>query len=91
MALPRKIELSPIGILEFLRQVAEIVAVAGHADDEVAVLLRCGLGLAERVGADHGAAIRGAKSGASATKCRWLRVWIVCALALRAQASRSKS
>ncbi len=80
-----------IFLLQLLRQVAEIVAVAGDANDEVAVLLRRDLGLAERVGRGHGEAIRGAKSGASATKCRWLRVWIVCALALRAQASRSKS
>ena len=35
------------------REVAEVVAVAGHADDQVAVLLGVGLGLAQRLGVDH--------------------------------------
>ena len=37
-------------VLELARDVAEVVAVAGDADDQVAVLLRVRLRLAERIG-----------------------------------------
>ncbi len=40
-------------VLELGRAIDEIVAVAGHPDDEVAILLRLGLGRPEQVGRDH--------------------------------------
>jgi hypothetical protein len=40
-------------VLQRFGQIAEGVAVAGHADNEVAVRRRVGLRLAEEVGRDH--------------------------------------
>ena len=39
-------------VLQVDRAIQEIIAVAGHPDDQVAVLLRMGLGLPKRVGRD---------------------------------------
>lgn len=39
-------------VLQGFAEVAEVVAVAGDTDDEVAVLLRVGLGFAQCLGAD---------------------------------------
>ena len=36
-------------LLEFRREVAEVIAVAGHAHDQIPVLFRAGLSLAQRV------------------------------------------
>ena len=40
-------------LLQFAGQIAEVIAVAGHADDQVAVRSGFGLGLAQRFGPDH--------------------------------------
>ena len=40
-------------VLQFLGQITEVVAVAGHAHDQIAIRIGFGLGFPQRLGADH--------------------------------------